>query len=72
MSSNIATVGASLAHVHVLGRSVFTDELDGNDEIEIGMGIRNEEGFGRVRTDLPGLVQTLLKQLLDTSDTDRG
>lgn len=36
------------------------------------MGIHNEEGFGRVRTDLPGLIHTLLKQLLDTSDKDRG
>lgn len=35
------------------------------------MGIHNEEGFGRVKTDLPGLVSTMLKQLLDQSDKDR-
>ncbi|KAI2626740.1 Dak1 domain-containing protein [Hypoxylon sp. NC1633] len=72
ISSNVATVGASLAHVHVPGRSASTDELNVNDEIEIGMGIHNEEGFGRVKTNLTGLVQTLLKQLLDTTDSDRG
>lgn len=71
VSENIATVGASLAHVHVPGRAVAADELDTNEEIEIGMGIHNEEGFGRVKTDLPGLVSTMLKQLLDQSDKDR-
>ncbi|KAH8887610.1 dihydroxyacetone kinase [Thozetella sp. PMI_491] len=71
-SDNVATVGASLAHVHVPGRSKDHDELDTSDEIEIGMGIHNEEGFGRVRTDIDGLVATLLQQLLDTKDKDRG
>lgn len=71
MSENVATVGASLAHVHVPGRAVSADELDTNEEIEIGMGIHNEEGFGRVKTDLSGLIGTMLKQLLDQSDKDR-
>ncbi|KAI0390873.1 Dak1 domain-containing protein [Xylariaceae sp. FL0594] len=71
-ASNVATVGASLAHVHVPGRAVSTDELSTNDKIEIGMGIHNEEGFGRVKTDLRGLVKALLEQLLDTTDKDRG
>ncbi|KAH8660026.1 Dak1 domain-containing protein [Xylariales sp. PMI_506] len=71
-AENVATVGASLAHVHVPGRLKSTDELNANDEIEIGMGIHNEEGFGRVKTDMAGLMQSLLKQLLDTSDPDRG
>ena len=35
------------------------------------MGIHNEEGSGKVKTDLPGLVKTMLAQLLDTNDTDR-
>lgn len=69
----MVTVGASLAHVHVPGRPASKDdELDTNDEIEIGMGIHNEEGFGRVRADLPGLVSQMLRQLLDESDADRG
>lgn len=68
-SDNLATVGASLSHVHVPGREITPDEL--GDEIEIGMGIHNEEGFGRVKTTLNGLVETMLKQLLDQSDSDR-
>lgn len=71
VADNVATVGASLAHVHVPGRAAAADELDTNDEIEIGMGIHNEEGFGRVKTDLPGLVKTMLGQLLDQADKDR-
>lgn len=70
-AANVVTVGASLAHVHVPGRDAVQDELHDNDEIEIGMGIHNEEGFSRVREDLPGLVQIMLKQLLDTTDKDR-
>lgn len=69
-ATNTATVGASLSHVHVPGRELVPDEL--GDEIEIGMGIHNEEGFSRVKTDLPGLVSTMLNQLLDQSDSDRG
>ncbi|KAH7321298.1 Dak1 domain-containing protein [Stachybotrys elegans] len=68
-NENLATVGASLAHVHVPGRQIVPDEL--GDAIEIGMGIHNEEGFGRVTTSLSGLVETMLKQLLDQSDKDR-
>jgi dihydroxyacetone kinase len=72
VAENIATVGASLSHVHVPGRAKDADELTSNDEIEIGMGIHNEEGFGRVKTDLSGLVKTMLAQLLDLSDKERG
>ncbi|KAI9164081.1 putative dihydroxyacetone kinase protein [Paramyrothecium foliicola] len=70
--SNVATVGASLAHVHVPGRLKEKDELSDTDEIEIGMGIHNEEGFGRVKTTLAGLVEIMLQQLLNTSDPERG
>jgi dihydroxyacetone kinase len=72
VAENIATVGASLSHVHVPGRAKDADELTSNDEIEIGMGIHNEEGFGRVKADLSGLVKTMLAQLLDLSDKERG
>jgi dihydroxyacetone kinase len=71
VAANVATVGASLSHVHVPGRAIDHDELNGNDEIEIGMGIHNEEGFDRVQTDLPSLIKALLKQLLDITDPDR-
>lgn len=66
------TVGSSLSHVYVPGRVASKDELNDSDEIEIGMGIHNEEGFARVKTDLPGLVKQMLGQLLDPSDADRG
>jgi dihydroxyacetone kinase len=35
------------------------------------MGIHNEEGFGRYKSDLPGLIKTMLDQLLNQSDKDR-
>ena len=69
-SDNLVSVGASLEHVHVPGRSVGADsESDG--EVEIGMGIHNEPGSGRARLDLPQLVGEMLAQLLDPSDADR-
>ncbi|CAM1504901.1 Fc.00g024920.m01.CDS01 [Cosmosporella sp. VM-42] len=70
-AENVATVGASLAHVHVPGRAASNDDLGYIEEIEIGMGIHKEEGFSRIKTSLAGLVSTMLKQLLDQSDKDR-
>ncbi|KAJ5008177.1 Dihydroxyacetone kinase 1 [Colletotrichum sp. SAR 10_66] len=71
VAENLVTVGASLSHVHVPGRAPSGDELSSNEEIEIGMGIHNEEGFGRVKDSLSGVVSTMLNQLLDQKDTDR-
>ncbi|KAF4917612.1 Dihydroxyacetone kinase 1 [Colletotrichum viniferum] len=71
VAENLVTVGASLSHVHVPGRAPSGDELSSNEEIEIGMGIHNEEGFGRVKDSLSGVVSTMLNQLLDQQDTDR-
>ncbi|KAF4871631.1 Dihydroxyacetone kinase 1 [Colletotrichum siamense] len=71
VAENLVTVGASLSHVHVPGRAPSGDELLSNEEIEIGMGIHNEEGFGRVKDSLSGVVSTMLNQLLDQQDTDR-
>ncbi|OGE47613.1 hypothetical protein PENARI_c040G10714 [Penicillium arizonense] len=70
-AENVATVGASLAHVHIPGRVVVPDEMNTSDDVEIGMGIHNEEGFGRVKTSLPDLIETMLVQLLDTTDQER-
>jgi triose/dihydroxyacetone kinase / FAD-AMP lyase (cyclizing) len=47
-ASNLVSVSASLAHVHVPGRAPEMDEMNTSQEIEIGMGIHNEEGFGKV------------------------
>ncbi|KAE9571601.1 Dihydroxyacetone kinase 1 [Colletotrichum fructicola] len=71
VAENLVTVGASLSHVHVPGRAPSGDELSSNEEIEIGMGIHNEEGFGRVKDNLSGVISTMLNQLLDQKDTDR-
>ncbi|KAI9837246.1 MAG: hypothetical protein M1819_000320 [Sarea resinae] len=73
-SKNLASVGASLSHVHVPGREQPDPNSEENldlEEIEIGMGIHNEPGFARVKMELPELVKTMLSQLLDTEDNDR-
>ncbi|KAK4217105.1 Dak1 domain-containing protein [Rhypophila decipiens] len=81
VADNLVSVGASLGHVHVPGRSKITQNDDtegsflGQDEVEIGMGIHNEPGSsiqseeGGVK--LPNLVKKMLSQLLDMSDKDR-
>ncbi len=74
VASNLVSVGASLGHVHVPGRPPADVEDEAKletGEIEIGMGIHNEPGSQRVKTDLPGLVKIMLAQLLDQKDEDR-
>jgi dihydroxyacetone kinase len=72
VADNVVSVGASLSHVHVPGREKFSKEEElGEDEVEVGMGIHNEAGSERVRTDLVGLVRKMLAQLLDQSDKER-
>ncbi|KAI0472129.1 dihydroxyacetone kinase [Xylariaceae sp. FL0804] len=73
-AENLVSVGASLEHVHVPGRSLPDPHAEGalgGDEVEIGMGIHNEAGSGRAKVELPELVKTMLAQLLDQSDKDR-
>jgi dihydroxyacetone kinase len=72
VAANVVSIGASLSHVHVPGR-VASEEEDklASDEVEVGMGIHNENGSERVKVDLKGLVTKMLKQLLDASDKDR-
>lgn len=71
-ADNVVSIGSSLSHVHVPGRSKteVEDELK-MDEIEVGMGIHNEAGSERTTAKLPALVKTMLKYMLDTSDKDR-
>jgi len=75
VAANLVTVGSSLAHVHVPGRAIASDEDEGAlkpDEIEIGMGIHNELGYKRIKIpELPELVKILLGQLLSKEDKDR-
>ncbi|KAF7554049.1 hypothetical protein G7046_g6926 [Stylonectria norvegica] len=70
-AENLVSVGASLEHVHVPGRKVDNEGDLKIGEVEIGMGIHNEPGSGREKVDLPELVSTMLKQLLDPTDKDR-
>ncbi|KAK8209554.1 Dak1 domain-containing protein [Phyllosticta capitalensis] len=71
--ANTASIGASLAHVHVPGRALTgpSDEDLKDTEVEIGMGIHNEAGSERREVDLPALVKNMLAKLLDASDKDR-
>jgi triose/dihydroxyacetone kinase / FAD-AMP lyase (cyclizing) len=70
-ADNIVSIGSSLSHVHVPGRDK-TEEALGEDEVEIGMGIHNEQGSEKSKEDLSGLVKKMLKRMLDQSDKDRG
>ncbi|KAH7141611.1 dihydroxyacetone kinase, partial [Dactylonectria macrodidyma] len=75
-AENIASVGASLEHVHVPGRQA-TDGAShgsgasGDQEVELGMGIHNEPGSGTEKVSFPTLVSNMLQQLLDPNDEDR-
>lgn len=73
--NNLVSLGASLSRVHVPGRGIEEareeEERLGPGLVEIGMGIHNEPGCEKVKTDLPGLVRIMLAQMLDQSDKDR-
>ena len=72
-AQNVVSIGASLSHVHVPGRSIpeSSDEDLKSDEVEIGMGIHNEAGSEKVKSDLPGTIKTMLAHMLDPQDKDR-
>ncbi|KAL5041500.1 hypothetical protein BDW71DRAFT_191759 [Aspergillus fruticulosus] len=69
-NENLASVGSSLEHVHVPGREPSDDHIP-EGEVEIGMGIHNEPGSTRTKTDLVDLVAMMLLQILDHNDPDR-
>ena len=73
--NSMVSLGASLSRVHVPGKGVEEAEQEqarlGHGLIEIGMGIHNEPGCEQVKTDLPGLIKTMLAQMLDQNDKDR-
>ena len=71
-AANLVSVGSSLSHVHVPGHDADSHDTLGANEIEIGMGIHNEQGSKRmIVPDAPELVKLLLRQLLDENDQDR-
>lgn len=73
VAANLVSVGSSLEHVHVPGHSITREEHSlQSDELELGMGIHNEQGSKRINIpELPLLVEIMLRQLLDKTDLDR-
>ncbi|CRK17726.1 hypothetical protein BN1708_003007 [Verticillium longisporum] len=71
VSTNLASVGASLSHVHVPGRRIAEDSTLPLGYVEVGMGIHNEPGPERISIELPALISKMLGQLLDLNDKDR-
>lgn len=75
VADNLVSLGASLSRVHQPGRALKEakeeEERLGPGLVEIGMGVHNEPGCDKVRTDLPGLVKIMLAQMLDPRDKDR-
>lgn len=72
VADNLVSVGCSLEHVGIPGREVAADGGLGSDELELGMGIHNEQGSARMKIpNASELIETMLKQLLDENDTDR-
>ncbi|KAL9124624.1 MAG: hypothetical protein Q9217_006055 [Psora testacea] len=71
----MVSLGASLSRVHVPGKGIEEardeEERLGPGLVEVGMGIHNEPGCEKVETDLPGLIEIMLAQMLDQNDTDR-
>ncbi|EWY85916.1 hypothetical protein FOYG_10584 [Fusarium oxysporum NRRL 32931] len=72
-ASNVASIGVSLSHVYVPGRSdTSSSRLEpSKGMVELGMGIHNETGSSCEKADVTELVGKMLRQLLDTTDKDR-
>ncbi|MCJ1379960.1 hypothetical protein MMC17_003063 [Xylographa soralifera] len=75
IGENVVSVAVSLSRTHVPGRPAeeAAEEAERlpHGTMEIGMGIHNEPGWEKLETDLPGVVEKMLAQLLDQSDEDR-
>ncbi|KAK4159006.1 Dak1 domain-containing protein [Cladorrhinum sp. PSN259] len=71
VANNLVSVGASLEHVHIPGRKAVGSEALKEGEVEIGMGIHNEQGSSRAVVQLRDLISRMLKQMLDKTDEDR-
>lgn len=72
VANNLATVGAALDHVHIVGKPV-AGVTDRTDQVEVGMGIHNEPGCYVIKPQppIPDLVDQMLDKLLDPNDGDR-
>ncbi|KAJ6014374.1 hypothetical protein N7540_008965 [Penicillium herquei] len=72
VSNNLATVGAALDHVHIVGKPVM-DSTKYFDQVELGMGIHNESGCYVIKPQptISDLVDQMLDKILDPNDSDR-
>lgn len=70
--NNLATVGAALDHVHIVGKPTI-ELTDNADQVEVGMGIHNEPGCYVIKPqpNISTLVDQMLDKLLDPTDSDR-
>lgn len=71
VASNSVTLGSSLDHCNVPGRS-FETNLN-SEEMEVGMGIHNEAGVKKISPipTIPELLKTTLSMLVSQEDKDR-
>ncbi|KAJ5729722.1 uncharacterized protein N7483_004230 [Penicillium malachiteum] len=69
---NLATVGAALDHVHIVGKPAM-DSTKYVDQVELGMGIHNESGCYVIKSQpaISDLVDQMLDKILDPNDSDR-
>jgi dihydroxyacetone kinase len=70
------SVGSALSHVHIPNhplKDFETDEYLATEQLgpETGLGEHQLPGSHKLEVDLPGIVQNMLKELLDWSDEDR-
>ncbi|KAG2121181.1 dihydroxyacetone kinase [Suillus cothurnatus] len=72
VSSRLGTIGVGLDHCHVPGTAVPDTHLGAN-ELEIGLGIHNENGHRRISPVPPlnELIPTLLEMVTSTTDRER-
>lgn len=73
--ANTVSVGTSLDHCHVPGRSKVAEDWGAlpAEACEIGMGIHNEPGFKRLDKTPPAseVIKEMLNLLLNENDVDR-
>ncbi|KIV99896.1 dihydroxyacetone kinase [Verruconis gallopava] len=73
ITSGLATIGASLDHVHLPGHPVNEMHHLKHNEIEVGMGIHNEPGVSRwnPQPSLSAILDRMISNLTDNEDEDR-
>lgn len=73
ITQGLATIGASLDHVHIPGQPKANANYLHDDEIELGMGIHNEPGVTRCspQPTLDDLLDQMITKLTAMDDEDR-